>query len=769
MNIAREQNGNGIGLYDDSGRILRIPLHVELETWSGRLGDEPVRRFFPCEERHDGSALTLAASVDDNAIGKLTVSDTYGAEDGLVVLKRELTVEQAKEEAGVRLWLRAELLPDQYPRFADCSYFAPPALYDKNDLDGDGYEDYFRTQNLVYREDRFNYPQFLAYHAPTNRCVLLKRHRLPAFDSRPGREAGQTAFLQKTDIGSLGVWTNGSGVDLAACYPFYEAEATIGLYIAKTVPFGAFWPLETGERLQVAYAFSAYREKDFHAALWRSITDILDSGTVQADRLPCPAEELTAYRLSALNRYYVEKEASEDPLRPAGYVMNCHPQDGVQLENIIQYGFTGQNLLNAYNVLRSGYATDNGTYVRRAVRIADFFVSSIRIPSSGMFYNLYNADTGNVDFWWTGLLLPLAYAQGEELQSLMGPLYEYRKPVIDTLRTLKGAYLRCMNEDVKSLISLYRLEREHGCDHETWREAIFAYGRFLVKVQNDDGSYHRAYTLDGKPMVKPKFWFGTTLCERASSTGTAIVVLVDLYRLSGDSRFLSCAVRAGDFVKEHIIEKIKFNGGVHDSIYAKGQLIDNEGILYPMFGMLDLYEQTKEERFLDAAVKAGRLFASWVCLWKVPLPADSTLEKYHFNSTGMGACDTCGAGYVHPFQLMGVAELARIAVYAKDRHLFRIAQLYWQGCNQTVSLPGRDWGYASYGLQEEGYLLSWWAVDDPMFSGDTGFGNRLKGEGNKTCFPWIPAVAVKAYWSLIDTFGTADFETVTWENAVSGT
>ena len=44
-----------------------------------------------------------------------------------------------------------------------------------------------------------------------------------------------------------------------------------------------------------------------------------------------------------------------------------------------------------------------------------------------------------------------------------------------------------------------------------------------------------------------------------------------------------------------------------------------------------------------------------------------------------------------------------------------------------------------------------------MFAADTGFGNRLKGEGNKTCFPWINAVGVKAYWSLLDRFGTTDF------------
>ena len=80
------------------------------------------------------------------------------------------------------------------------------------------------------------------------------------------------------------------------------------------------------------------------------------------------------------------------------------------------------------------------------------------------------------------------------------------------------------------------------------------------------------------------------------------------------------------------------------------------------------------------------------------------------------------------------------------------AELLQTGCNETVSLPGRDWGYAKPGLQEEGLLISWWFADDPIFTG-TGFGGRGKGEGNKTCLPWIAAVAVYAHHELLEHFG----------------
>ena len=138
--------------------------------------------------------------------------------------------------------------------------------------------------------------------------------------------------------------------------------------------------------------------------------------------------------MEALDRYYLE--FPEDEGCPAGFVLNCHPQKGEQLENIIQYGFTGQNILNAYNMMRYGYEHEIPQYVDHALKTTEFFANQIHIPESGMFYNLYNTDTKEFNFWWTGLLLPLAYAKGEELERLMGPLYRNKKEVVDRLAQL---------------------------------------------------------------------------------------------------------------------------------------------------------------------------------------------------------------------------------------------------------------------------------------------------------------------------------------------
>ena len=124
----------------------------------------------------------------------------------------------------------------------------------------------------------------------------------------------------------------------------------------------------------------------------------------------------------------------------------------------------------------------------------------------------------------------------------------------------------------------------------------------------------------------------------------------------------------------------------------------------------------------------------------------------------MGACDTCGAGYVHPFQLRIVSELVEIAQIIGDEVMLNIAELIFQVVIKLLQLL-KMIGVINIMGAEEGYLVSWLLIDDPIFEG-TEFGNRLKGEGNKTCFPWIPAVSVFNYWNMIDKFGTTDFSVI---------
>lgn len=406
--------------------------------------------------------------------------------------------------------------------------------------------------------------------------------------------------------------------------------------------------------------------------------------------------------------------------------------------------------MNAANLLRAPpeWSFDK----REATKVIEFYVSSALQSPYGFTYGLYNLDQQRHDSWWTGILLPLAYARpGEDLERLMGQVYTHRQSIIESLSQSHGVYTRCVLEETEALLQLYKTVREPP---DRWLEVAVRFGDFLIRAQESDGTWRRAYSMDGRPLTEPREWFGQTFYQQRSSTATVIPLLLELSEITRKDCYRSAAIRAGRFVRTHFVDKVRHNGGIHDSIYAKPQLIDHESIYFCCRALLSLYEKTNSDLFRRGAIHAAQLSASWILLWDIPLPPESTLARRGFRSTGWAGCDAPGAGYVHPMGIIATPDLVRVAQMTGDATFLDIAELCFMASNENV---GREWGYAHEGMQEEGLLLSPWFLDDPMFARGTGFGDRRKGEGNKTCLPWISAVTVWAADELRRRFGTLDF------------
>lgn len=79
---------------------------------------------------------------------------------------------------------------------------------------------------------------------------------------------------------------------------------------------------------------------------------------------------------------------------------NCHPQDGQQLANVVQYGFTGQNIMNASNLLRAS-PMDSENY-QKAMKVINFYVATALQSRFGFTHGLYNMDLHRHGSWWTG-------------------------------------------------------------------------------------------------------------------------------------------------------------------------------------------------------------------------------------------------------------------------------------------------------------------------------------------------------------------------------
>jgi hypothetical protein len=754
LQIGAHEDGLGqrITIMDEDGDALfEVATPVILEKLSGTGTVERTSVGYTSVSR-DGNKLEGSVEVR-GPLSRYVVLDSWRVEEDGVHLHRRVSGGAQGEEA-IRLVLEAVVAPDRLS-FREARLFAPPALYDLNDIDQDGVEDYLDTRTLVYRDDRLTGLAVFAYSPAERRGYSLTREDVPVFDDVPERQRGQRDIVQRTDIGSLGVSpTENDGTLLVAAYPFVERDRSNALTSEERAPWGAFWPAsgDGSVEFEVDYRVAVHLGAtpiDSLWALWEDRHAVLAPEPVE---LTDSLEEITRLRLEALIPYYAR--SSDPDSAAAGFVTNCHPQDGKQLENIIQYGFTGQNVLNAHHVLNHAGELTDPEARNKALSVVQFFVSQAAASPHALTHTLFDLETGRTSNWWSGLVLPLAYAsEGDDLEALMGPVYDHMRYAIDPLRELDGTYLRCMAEEHGALLRAYEAEMNRGVEHRDWLELGYRFGEFLLTSQDADGSWRRAYDFDGRPIIEPRAWFGTVDLNQKSSTATAVPFLVALHRVSGEHRWLDAAMRAERFAAEHFVAAIKHNGGIHDSIYARAQLVDSESILFCMRASLQVWELTNDDAVLQTAKDAAHLLATWIYLWDVPLPPASTLAKFGFRSTGWSACDTAGAGYIHPYEIHAVPDMLQIAAAVDDDVLSRIAEITLVGSSETVATSTKDWGYARLGLQEEGLLVSWWLIDDPMFVG-TSFGGRGKGEGNKTCLPWISAVSIDAYDEMMRRFGT---------------
>lgn len=733
---------------------LHTPIVLELGGNAGKSSSANGQRtdiHYKSVHASSSSYAGIGSFETETVAGEVT--DKWSQlDDSSFVVHRSVQISKATGSEGIRVGIELQPAFPEGVDYNDLEYYAPNACYNLNDLNEDGLEDYLEQKRLSYREDRLNALSVLAFHPKRKLAISISRTDLPKYDTEPARQVAQAGFLQDTDIGSLGfepIVDSPKGVLLTASYPYVERDACNALYVQERSPWGAFRPVSAGDQFTVSYTIRIYQASSAHEALWQLIRKQFHTLKPKPVKLDRSLKDISASRLQALSHYFME-----DSSGGAGFVTNCHPQDGKQLANVVQYGFTGQQILNAANLLKAS-APGSEDY-RKAMKVIDFYVQNATKSPYGFTHGLYNMDLQRHDSWWTGLLLPLAYAEaGEDLEKHMGPLYAHRERIIKALSGTHGIYLRCVLEETEALLALY--ERLPSPPHQ-WLDIVKSFGQFLLARQENDGAWRRAYNLDGQPLVSPDFWFGQTYYQQRSSTATVIPLLLRLSTISGDPAYRNAAIKAGRFVSEQLVDKVKHNGGIHDSIYAKPQLVDHESIYFCCRALLALYEDPSVggdgQYFLEGAIRAAQLSASWIMLWDVPLPANTTLGKLGFRSTGCAGCDTPGAGYVHPMGVIAVPDLIRIAQLTGDTLYLDIAELCFMGNNQNV---GKKWGYAMEGLQEEGLLLSPWFVDDPMFAKETGFGDRGKGEGNKTCLPWISAVTVGSVSEMRERFGTLEF------------
>lgn len=685
---------------------------------------------------------------------RVTVRDNISSGEGFARISRTVRIDEPGESPGVRVGFEMHTEVGG-AREAAWQYLIPGALYNRNDTDGDGREDYLGTYAQDVRDDKNGLLAVLARDPNSGATFTLARVHPPTFDT--SIDADQLAtryFVQETDIGSLGTAPVGNGqVALRVSYPFSE-ETTFSLDTNGT-GWAAFAPNSAGALPVVDYELRLSHTVDLTDAIWALVDERFDQLGTKRPRPGVSPGEALEHRQLLTQLYYRAWDSAENPKRPAGYLVHFSPRTGETLGSLLEFGFSGDQTLLAYVQTVWGLDKHVPLYVDRAATVIDFFVDFCQLEN-GYSHGIYDPINDRFTHWFTGILMPFQYATGEQdVRRYVGrQIAEALTPIARQLREIEGNYLRTMCESIYPILLTYE-RTPRG--HQSWLAAGARFGEFLLATQSDDGSWFRAYTPEGEGLTSPAEWFGSSYAELKTGTIFPIPVLTALHRITGEERYLEAARRAGDFIIDTFVGPVAYAGGLNDTTHVKSVKTDSVGVMFLMRSLWKAHEATGERRYLDAAVKAAQILASWVFLWDVPFPEGSLLGRTGFKSTGWAACDVLpGGAYLDNELLEFTGDLAAIAVAAGNSRLLDIAEIVHHGMQYGLSTPENDHGYVAPGIQCEGVMTSYWlsAPDQTAFSGAVA---KVKGNDNDTCNALTNGQAAFGLYNLRDRFGADDF------------
>jgi hypothetical protein len=141
-------------------------------------------------------------------------------------------------------------------------------------------------------------------------------------------------------------------------------------------------------------------------------------------------------------------------------------------------GFSGAQAAVGYHLLRAGIEKGDFDLKRKGETILNFW-SSHQITGTTV-----------PVIWWD----PPTDSQND------GKIHLGSAPLIlDTNSNEKPypSFLRCFVDGMESLLDAYVVSARHGEDKKQWKQALLKTADFLVAHQNTDGSFCRAYNLDG--------------------------------------------------------------------------------------------------------------------------------------------------------------------------------------------------------------------------------------------------------------------------------
>ncbi|HHV13504.1 MAG TPA: hypothetical protein GXX75_24855 [Clostridiales bacterium] len=664
---------------------------IQYQLLSGKTADLPHQRLIINQEKERMEEIVFQEA-----------GYTFHIRDGITVINRQETL--------VTRHIIGKRSHDFQPQGDGIQFSYKIAL----DLDGKGLYrfclpsiHYTAAERLsddklvTFMEDRLTANIAAIYHVEEKKAYSLTK-RIPAvMTTNPQRMRGESSFLHKTDLCSMGYEQKNNQLKFVMFWPYYEGDKSVAID-SKGTPVSAFYPLD-GDEIDITFEYLVeQRESDnFTESIYQpfqKLSEFLDAGNHRIVSLPFSPEESIEYRLNSLEQCYREFEDEGaglffhfDPRKgygslPSGFgtSFNTIPHDSYV--HILEYGFTGRQV-NAVLLLAQ---SRRGLWMERGVKVINFFLKHC-MTKTGWLYTLYDLNT-------------------------KAPFYSFGDPQAPKLHYIsrtcdKGNYLRTMVEAMNDVLEAYQWYRANGELHEEWLKHVMSFADFLLAKQNGDGSWYRAYQPDGTAAVIAGE-------EGLTATVLPLIFMCNLCReleIQGRKfqHYKKAAISCGLYTISNSTMLEHYQGGTLDN----PNIVDKEAAQYTMAGLYHLYRLTDDTRYLHEAVKAAKLFVTWNYIWNAPTQHETYLHGKGFRTKGFGGINSIwGGGVVDIYSLFHIKELYQIGIETKQDFFCRMAEWIGIGTEQILSCPMDSMTFADIGMQPEGFGICNQGIDEGMIA-----------------------------------------------------
>ncbi|QJR82823.1 hypothetical protein CA267_011035 [Alteromonas pelagimontana] len=468
------------------------------------------------------------------------------------------------------------VLPTEFS-YANSEFLLPGLWYKKNNRSSEGAPTAEESTDWSVREDRLSIPMTSVFDTKSGKSLTVLRmddHQKDA-PALPGE--GEMILSGSSDLGSVGFGEKQGETYLSFGYPYLEAPYTYKRKLTLAPQSQAFATLKEGESISLHYEIREGEAKQFSGFVentWKYAFDTLAPA-------PLEPELSTAEVKDVLSQFYLQSYVGDYELK--GFSGQHITTADAEVRPILEVGFIGRVLLNAFNALEYGKDNGNPELVKMGKAVFDSYEENGFNPQGFLREDVNFEDNTETDTY----------------------------------------SIRRQSEGVYATLLYLNYEKAQGRKHPKWEKEIKRLLKNMLALQTSTGGFPRKF--DANMNVKD---------ESEGSSASAVLALVLAYKYFDNNSYLAAAEKAGKFLENEIVKQSDYFSSTLDA-----NSVDKEAAFYTataFYYLALVTEGEKHEQYTDLALKANYFVVSWYYLWDVPFAKGMMLGDVDFKTRGWG-------------------------------------------------------------------------------------------------------------------------------------